>query len=112
MPRSQARVVTDRPHRYAKQLASHLGRRIETSWDEESGEGRLVFPDGAGIGVLTAAEGALLLDVTTEAEHLDRIEDVVGRHLVRFGNKDELEVRWSRDTGEPGSTQRNTGDTA
>ncbi|MEU5891417.1 DUF2218 domain-containing protein [Streptomyces sp. NPDC047461] len=105
MPRSQARVATDRPHRYAKQLASHLGRRSETSWDEESGEGGIVFQNGTG--TLTATEGALLLAVETDAEHLAVLEDVVGRHLVRFGTKDELVVEWRRDTGEPGTTQRN-----
>ncbi|MDL5205031.1 DUF2218 domain-containing protein [Streptomyces sp. ALI-76-A] len=108
MARSEARVATDRPHRYAKQLASHLGRRAETSWDEDSGEGRLVLQDGTG--ALTATEGALLLSVESQAEHLDRLEDVVGRHLVRFGTKDELVVEWRRDTGEPGTTQRNDTD--
>ncbi|SEC83291.1 hypothetical protein SAMN05216489_01747 [Streptomyces sp. 3213] len=110
MSRSEARVVTDRPQRYAKQLASHLGRRSETSWDEEAGEGRLVFQDGTGS--LTATEGALLLAVEAEPEFLDRLEDVVGRHLVRFGTKDELVVEWRRDNGEPGSSQRSPGDTA
>ncbi|MFF4799329.1 DUF2218 domain-containing protein [Streptomyces sp. NPDC001351] len=110
MPRSEARVITDRPHRYAKQLASHLGRRIRASWDEEAGEGSLVFQDGTGS--LTATEGALLLTVETDAEHLDLLEDVVGRHLVRFGTKDELVVAWHRDTGAPGTTQRNTQDPA
>lgn len=109
MPRSEARVVTDRPHRYAKQLASHLGRRSETSWDDETGEGRLLFQNG-GTGSLTAVDGALLLAVEAEAEHLDLLEDVVGRHLVRFGAKDELVVEWRRDTGEPGTTQRKAED--
>jgi hypothetical protein len=105
MPRSEARVATDRPHRYAKQLASHLSRRSQTSWDEETGEGAIVFQNGTG--TLTATEGALLLAVETDAEHLAVLEDVVGRHLVRFGTKDELVVEWRRDTGEPGTTQRN-----
>ncbi|MGW3289974.1 DUF2218 domain-containing protein [Streptomyces sp. NPDC001002] len=106
MPQSEARVATDRPQRYAKQLASHLGRRSETSWDEEKGEGRIVFQNGTGS--LTAVEGALLLAVETDADHLDLLEDVVGRHLVRFGTKDELVVEWRRDTGEPGTSQRNS----
>ncbi|WP_327399742.1 DUF2218 domain-containing protein [Streptomyces sp. NBC_01288] len=110
MSRSEARVATDRPQRYAKQLASHLGRRSETSWDEETGVGRLVFQDGTGS--LTATDGALLLAVEAEPEFLDRLEDVVGRHLVRFGTKDELVVEWRRDNGEPGTSQRSAGDPA
>ncbi|MFI8067702.1 MULTISPECIES: DUF2218 domain-containing protein [unclassified Streptomyces] len=105
MPRSEARVATDRPHRYAKQLASHLGRRSQTTWDEDSGEGSLLFQNG-GKGSLTATEGALLLTLETESEHLDLLEGVVGSHLVRFGSKDELVVEWTRGSGEPGTTQR------
>ena len=105
MPRSEARVATDRPHRYAKQLASHLGRRSTTSWDEDSGEGSLLFQNG-GKGSLTATEGALLLTLEAAAAPLDHLEGVVGSHLVRFGTKDELVVEWTRDGGTPGTIQR------
>jgi hypothetical protein len=88
----------------ARARASRLGRRSETSRDEETGEGGIVFQDGTG--TLTATEGALLLAVEADADHLDLLEDVLGRHLVRFGTKDELVVEWRRDTGEPGTTQR------
>ncbi|MBF9070511.1 DUF2218 domain-containing protein [Streptacidiphilus fuscans] len=105
MPRSQARVATDRPHRYAKQLAAHLGRKIETNWDEETGLGSLTF--GFGTATMTATPDSLLLAVEGDTEHLDRLEDVVGRHLVRFGTKDELLVQWQRGDGTPGTVQRN-----
>jgi hypothetical protein len=36
---------------------------------------------------------------------LARLEDVVGRHLLRFGARDELHVRWSRSDGQPGTEQ-------
>ncbi|WP_051943539.1 DUF2218 domain-containing protein [Streptacidiphilus rugosus] len=108
MARSQARVVTDRPHRYAKQLAAHLGRKVETNWDSETGLGSLTF--GAGTGAMTATDGALLLVVEGDAENLDRLEDVVGRHLVRFGAKDELVVEWHRGDGTRGTVQRNEED--
>ncbi|MEY9849874.1 DUF2218 domain-containing protein [Streptacidiphilus sp. MAP5-3] len=110
MPRSQARVATDRPHRYAKQLAAHLGRKIETNWDEETGLGSLAF--GFGTATMTATPDALLLAVEGDAEHLDRLEGVVGRHLVRFGTKDELLVQWQRGDGTPGTVQRNEEDDA
>jgi hypothetical protein len=108
MPRSTARVATDRPQRYAKQLASHLSRRSQTSWDEESGEGTITFSDGKG--TMTAAEGALLLTVDADDEHLEIFEGVIGRHLVRFGTKDELVVQWQRDNGEAGTEQRKAED--
>ncbi|GLW75158.1 hypothetical protein Kpho02_74550 [Kitasatospora phosalacinea] len=108
MARSSARVSTDRPARYAKQLAAHMGRKVPAEWSEETGRGSLVF--GAGRAELTAEDGALLLSVEGAEEALDRLEDVVGRHLVRFGTRDELVVAWQREGGEAGTVQRLTGE--
>ncbi|MFD8754989.1 DUF2218 domain-containing protein [Kitasatospora sp. NPDC059577] len=105
MPVSTARVTTDRPGRYAKQLAAHMGRKIETSYSEETGRGTLVF--GAGTATLEAQPDALLLTVEGERDKLPGLEDVVGRHLVRFGSRDELVVEWHRDNGEAGLVHRN-----
>jgi uncharacterized protein len=110
---SSATVATGRPARYGKQLAAHLGRRATSSWDEETGLGEIRFPFGQA--TLTAQGDALLLFVEGSADAepelqgaagLDRLEDVVGRHLVRFGTKDELLVRWQRSDGTPGTTQQ------
>ncbi len=109
MPRSEAHVKTDRPQRYAKQLAAHLGRKVESNWDEETGLGSVVF--SMGTATLTAEPGVLHLAVEGEAENLGNLEGVVGRHLVRFGAKDELVAEWHRDNGEPGSVQRNEDET-
>lgn len=108
MPHSQAHVETQRPARYGKQLASHLGRRVDAEWNEESGHGALTFPSGTG--TMTAEPGALTLALEAGDGELARLEDVVGRHLVRFGVKDELVVSWKRDNGEPGQTFRNDGE--
>ncbi|MFD7413024.1 DUF2218 domain-containing protein [Kitasatospora purpeofusca] len=105
MPRSEARVTTDRSARYAKQLAAHMGRKIKADWSEETGHGTLVF--GAGTATLEATPDALLLAVEGETENLPGLEDVVGRHLVRFGARDELVVEWHRDNGEAGLVHRN-----
>ncbi|MDO5535181.1 MAG: DUF2218 domain-containing protein [Propionibacteriaceae bacterium] len=103
---STAAVATERPGRYAKQLASHFGRKIATGWDEETGEGFLEFP--AGRATLAAGDGVLLLAVVAaDAEARDRLEGVVGRHLVRFGSKDELVCAWTRTDGTAGSEHRN-----
>ncbi|MGW7023310.1 DUF2218 domain-containing protein [Streptomyces decoyicus] len=106
--RSHARVATDRPHRYAKQLAAHLGRRINATWDEESGQGRLAFPNGTG--TLAAIPGALVLTVESSEPNLAALEDVVGRHLVRFGLKDELVVQWRREHTTADAAQRRRAD--
>ncbi|MCU7824701.1 DUF2218 domain-containing protein [Kitasatospora sp. DSM 101779] len=105
MSRSEARVATDRPGRYGKQLAAHLGRRVTADWSEETGRGTVTFSYGTA--ALTAEADGLLLVVDGEADRLADLEDVVGRHLVRFGARDELVVEWHRDNGEPGLVHRN-----
>lgn len=106
---STASVATERPTRFAKQLASHLGRKVTTAWDEETEQGSIDF--GSGRATLAAGDGVLLIGlVADDAEARDRFEDVVGRHLVRFGAKDELVCTWVRTDGTQGTEQRNEGD--
>ncbi|MDN3359090.1 DUF2218 domain-containing protein [Actinomadura sp. DC4] len=105
---STASVRTDRPGRYGKQLVSHLSRRTTGEWAEESATGRIDFTDGRAD--LSCGENTLQLRVETTPEHQERLESVVGRHLVRFGARDELVVRWTRADGTPGTEQRNEAD--
>jgi hypothetical protein len=108
MAQSHARVSTDRPARYGKQLASHLGRKIEASWSDETGRGEFAF--GAGTATVLAEPDALVLSVEGAPADLAGLEDVIGRHLVRFGARDELVIEWQRDNGEAGLVHRNEED--
>lgn len=103
---STATVATDRPGRYGKQLVSHLTRRATGEWDDDAGTGAIEFAGGRV--TLTSTHGALELALTSGPDEVARLEDVVGRHLVRFGARDELVVRWTRSDGTPGSVQENT----
>ena len=106
--RSTARVSTNRPSRYGKQLASHMGRKITSSWDEAAQAGSLTFDrEGTTTGVigLSCHEGVLQLDLAADDEHLERLEQVTGIHLARFGAKEGLVVSWIRQDGAPGTTQ-------
>lgn len=103
---STAAVLTDRPARYAKQLVAHLTRRAEGEWSEDEGVGAVRFLFGQA--TLVAGDG--LLEIQVQGEDLDHLEDVVGRHLVRFGTRDELVVTWQRADGTAGTEQRNTED--
>ena len=97
--RSIALVATDAPERYAKQLLAHLGRKdtVETVAGERQG-GRLVFPDGTG--TVRPEDDRLVLEAAADdLESLAHVEDVLGRHLERFGAKRELVVTWQR--GDP-----------
>lgn len=88
-----ASVATATPERYAKQLASHLGRRCEIR--EEAAGTRIVLADGECL--LRSADGALVLEAGATGEpELDRVTHVVGSHLERFGQRNELSVEWHR----------------
>ncbi|MGK8522631.1 DUF2218 domain-containing protein [Nocardia asteroides] len=99
---SRSVVRTDRPERYAKQLVSHLGRRNGGEWSERAASGWIALDVGRA--TVTAREGELHLRIDAAAEDLPRLEDVLARHLVRFGERDHLTVTWQRDLPTPDAT--------
>lgn len=103
---STALVATGRPARYAKQLASHLSRKSETHWDADTSTGWVKFPNARAD--LTATTDGLRMVLACEADEADRLEGVLGRHLVRFANTEELTCSWTRTDGTPGTEQRST----
>ena len=88
-----AEVATDAPERYAKQLVSHLGRRL--TWVTDGGTSRA--PIGTGVGAVVVGDGILTLRAEApDRETLERIQHVLGSHLERFGQRNELAVNWER----------------
>ena len=96
MVTSTAVVPTDAAARYAKQLLAHLGRKagVEPLEGEPDG-GRLRLSAGTGL-VRPRADHLVLEAVADDAESLALVEDVLGRHLERFGARRELTVSWTR----------------
>jgi uncharacterized protein len=91
---ARADVPTDVPERYAKQLVSHLGRRVE--FTVEGPRSTAVIAGGTGI--VEVGDGVLILRAQApDAATLDRVQDVLGRHLERFGQRNELVVVWAED---------------
>ena len=90
---SRAEVVTDRPERWAKQLVSHLSHKAPHAQTERGDE----LTIGDGLGVVSVQPGFVVLEAHANSdEMLARVEDVLGRHLERFAEKDGLAVSWSR----------------
>lgn len=86
-------MATDRPDRYAKQLASHWAAKATVTEDGDSRT--LVMGDGQTV-VLRPAAGALEIEASVPTDgDLDRWAQVVAAHLTRFGQRDELEVVWA-----------------
>ena len=95
MPTSVTAVVTDASERYAKQLLAHLGRKNPVEPVDGAPEGgRLLF--AYGVGIVRPEAGRLILEATAaDDESLARVQDVLARHLERFGARRELTVHWS-----------------
>jgi hypothetical protein len=88
-------VTTDAAVRYAKQLLAHLGRKNSVEDVDGAPEGgRLVF--AYGFGTVRPEDGRLVLEASAaDDESLARVQDVLARHLERFGARRELSVHWS-----------------
>jgi 2-iminobutanoate/2-iminopropanoate deaminase len=101
---STAVVTAEAAARFAKQLLSHVGRKASVQPLEGVPDGgRLVF--AYGVGTVRPENGRLVLHAAaSDPESLARVEDVLGRHLVRFGARQQLSVSWerapARETGE------------
>ncbi|MET0526174.1 MAG: DUF2218 domain-containing protein [Nocardioides sp.] len=86
-------MATERPERYAKQLAGHWSAK--TTVEDADDRTVLRFPNG-NVVELRSVEGAL--DVTVSVPDRgdpDRFAQVVAEHLQRFGHRDKLTVVWS-----------------
>jgi len=90
--RARADVATDRPSPYLLQVAKHFRHKLDVTFDAREATIRFAY----GRAELHAEEGNLVLEAiaATPAE-LERVEHVVGSHLVRFGRRDELAVAWA-----------------
>ncbi len=92
---SRADVATDAPARYAKQLVSHLGRKVEFVTDGPTSTATVNDMTLA----ITVADAVLTLTVTgTDSTAVARGEHALGSHLERFGARRELSVTWTRTT--------------
>ena len=88
---SHAEVVTDKPVAYMRQLCKHFGHKTDASFGEDTGYIQFDF----GRCEMHAADGTLRLEVTApDGEQHERMEQVVGSHLERFGRRDALSVSW------------------
>jgi uncharacterized protein len=89
-------VETDAAARYAKQLLAHLGRKNPVEpLDGAADGGRIRFAYGTGS--VRPVGGHLVLEAAAaDMDSLARVEDVLGRHLERFGARRDLAVSWTR----------------
>lgn len=92
--KSSASLEIERPERWAKQLASHIGNRAEVS--THAGLSTISFGFG-GSGTISTSETAVLLTAEADSEeNLQRIQEVLGSHLLRFAKLEgSQQLTWS-----------------
>jgi hypothetical protein len=89
---AQADVATEKPVPYMRQLCKHFGHKVDASFDGDSGYIQFEF----GRCDLRARDAELHLTVSANSEeNRERLRNVVGSHLERFGKRDELSVTWN-----------------
>ena len=88
--RSTAVVQTDQAARYMGQLVKHFAHKVPTTLAADHGS--IAFD----IGVCEVASGeALSLTCVAPEENMERLQDIVTRHLVRFAfRENKLQVNW------------------
>lgn len=92
MPRFTANVAIERPARYGKQLASHLGHKAEVT-ELENGWSLVI---GSGTGLVLPSETHLqLVAEADDPEMAERIKFVLDKHLKQFTTKLELQIDWN-----------------
>lgn len=87
-----ARVPIERPQRYAKQLASHMGNKVPA--EVIDGGWKLTFD----IGTATLESNGSNLIMTTIANSqsdIEKIQFALVKHLIKFASKvGQLEIIW------------------
>jgi hypothetical protein len=100
---SSARVATEHPTRYLKQLCEHFaheaprhsGQEIHVTFDDHEG-----FVDFAPVvsGALrldAREEGVLAVEASgTDQASLERVQRILTEHVERLGQRDGLTVEW------------------
>jgi uncharacterized protein len=88
---SVAEVATPNAGRYLQQLCKHFQHKRPVTYDERSG--RIAF--SLGDCYLDADAGVLRLSlIAPDTPHMEQLQDVVARHLIRFAFREEMQIVW------------------
>jgi hypothetical protein len=89
--RAEARIATASASKYLQQLCKHFQHKLPVVFDPEKGQ--ITFPYGE-TKLAADAQTLTILVEPTNAEDMEKLKDVVVRHLLRFAFREELDVQW------------------
>jgi hypothetical protein len=88
---AEAMIKTEHAKRYLGQFCKHFAHKLSSAWSEDYTTGSVIF--GTGLCKMTADDEKLHIEVS--GDEVARLQDVVDRHLVRFGFREELVIAWN-----------------
>jgi hypothetical protein len=91
---SIARVATKSALRYLGQLCKHFGHKVPSSLDGD--HGWIAFDFGR-CHLAASNEELSLHNTAASVEALQRLEEVIARHLERFAFRETLAITWQRE---------------
>ncbi len=95
---AEATVTTESSGRYLAQLVKHFAHKLPTTLAADNSTGRIDF--GMGPCDLAIRDGALHMRVEgATPEDLNRLQDVVARHLLRFAFREPPVIAWVQARG-------------
>lgn len=89
----QASVAIPTPSRYMARLCNHFAHRVTVHREPDSA--RIEFPNGLGTLQATADRLEIKLQAN-DAATLERLQEVVSRHLKQVASAETFEVSWSQ----------------
>ncbi len=90
---SSARIKANNPTRLILRLCKHWGHKFPVSFDERQGDVQLSI----GRCLMQAQEGELEVRLeSSDAEQLQKLEQVVADHLQRMAGAEALSIEWRR----------------
>jgi hypothetical protein len=85
----------EKPERYIKQLASHWGHKMATSYDEGDGMGTFPFSEHTSAVMTARPEGIAITLTAADKEENERMRGVIERHIDRFAFREApLTYEW------------------
>jgi uncharacterized protein len=105
---STARVATERPTLYLRQLCEHFAdarqrhsaQEFEVTFDDHEGFINFAPVVSATCRLDARQEGMLVVEASgSDQAALERVQRIVAKHLERFGGSDGLTVEWRPASG-------------
>ena len=91
MPLSRAEMVTPSAERLINRLCKHWAHKLKVEQSDQ--QATITFATGTCVMVAEANKLVVAIE-TLEEEHLDELEGVIERHLVRMAGDEELAIVW------------------